>query len=264
MVSGSTASDGRDPEINTDTSMDSKAKDDECLPAEGFLSSFTDEKIRAKFIKKVYLIILTQLSVTAGITALFSNHPAIRAFFRDDRTSKGLITYMVSYVIFAITYFGIICVPTLRRKHPINIITLSVFTLALSFLVGIISVYHDAEWVWTAMAITGAITLSLTLFAFQTKWDFTGWGPFICAFIWTVVIFGFLSLFYWQNNQPIWYAVYCALIGLAYSMFLVYHTQRLLRGKKGSISPEEYIYAAIRIYIDIVMIFLIILRLGRK
>jgi len=236
-------------------------------PPEGFGSSFTDEKIRSRFIKKVYLIILSQLAFTAGTIALFSHNTSVRGFFRDKygrRTDNGFIMYWVSYAIFFITYLGIICVPTLRRKHPINIVTLSVFTLAMSLMTGVISVYHDTEWVWMAMAITGAITLALTLFAFQTKWDFTGWGPFLCAFLCVVTIFGFMTIIFWQTNRPILNAVYCALFGLAFSLYLVYDTQRLMGGKKGNLSPEEHVYAAVEIYIDIVMIFLAVLGLGRS
>lgn len=232
-------------------------------PPEGFGSSFTDEKIRAKFIKKVYLIILSQLAFTAGVIALFSHTESIKDFFWDRR-GNGFIFYWVSYAVFLVTYLGIACVPTLRRKHPINIVTLCVFTLAMSLMTGVVSVYHKTEWVWMAMAITGAIVLALTLFSFQTKWDFTGWGPFLCAFLCVVVIFGFMTLFFWQSDRPILNAVYCALVGLVFSMFLVYDTQRLMTGKKGNLSPEEYVYAAVEIYIDIVMIFLSVLGLGNR
>lgn len=35
-------------------------------------------------------------------------------------------------------------------------------------------------------------------------------------------------------------------------------------GKKYSISPEEHVYAAVQLYVDIVYIFLAILNLGRR
>jgi FtsH-binding integral membrane protein len=35
-------------------------------------------------------------------------------------------------------------------------------------------------------------------------------------------------------------------------------------GKKYSISPEEHMYAAVQLYVDVVMIFLAILNLGRS
>ena len=75
-----------------------------------------------------------------------------------------------------------------------------VVTLCLAQIV-VVSVYHDVQWVWMAMAITCAITLALTLFSFQTKWDFTGWGPYIFAFHVVVIIFGFVAIIYWQTGR---------------------------------------------------------------
>ena len=44
----------------------------------------------------------------------------------------------------------------------------------LSFQTGSIAVFHDVYWVLSALGITAALCLGLTLFSFQTKWDFTG------------------------------------------------------------------------------------------
>merc|ERR1711973_578706 len=208
----------------------------------------TDQKIRARFVKKVYLIILAQLTFTACVVAVFSHNQAVKEFFLTPSpngfASNGLILYITSYVVFFVTYIAIVCCEPVRRKHPGNIIVLCVFTLALSLMVGVISVFHQTEWVWMAMAITAALCLALTLFAFQTKWDFTGCAMYLWAFWWVVFIFGITAF--------------------VFSMYLVYDTQRILGGKKHSLSAEEHVYAATCIYIDIVQIFLAVLGLGRS
>lgn len=53
---------------------------------------------------------------------------------------------------------------------------------------------------------------------------------------------------------------------LLFSVYLIYDTQLMMGGDhKFSISPEEYVFAALNIYLDIIMIFLYILRLfGRE
>ena len=53
-------------------------------------------------------------------------------------------------------------------------------------------------------------------------------------------------------------------MALLFSLFLVYDTQRIMGGKKHSISPEEHIFASITIYIDVVYIFLAILGIGGR
>lgn len=47
--------------------------------------------------------------------------------------------------------------------------------------------------------------------------------------------------------------------------FLAVDTQLLLGNKKLSLSPEEYVFAALNLYLDIIQIFLYILRImGRS
>ena len=46
--------------------------------------------------------------------------------------------------------------------------------------------------------------------------------------------------------------------------FLVYDTQMIVGGRKHELSPEEYVYGALQLYIDVVYLFLIILSLFGK
>ena len=47
--------------------------------------------------------------------------------------------------------------------------------------------------------------------------------------------------------------------------FLVYDTQMVVGGRKHQLGPDEYIYGAVQLYLDVVYLFLIILSLfGKK
>ena len=93
---------------------------------------------------------------------------------RCAHTGSAMIFYIVGYVIFIISYFAIACCERVRKKSPGNIIAISIFTLSLSLMVAMICLFHDVIWVLQAMGITAALCLGITLFAFQTKIDFTG------------------------------------------------------------------------------------------
>ena len=43
--------------------------------------------------------------------------------------------------------------------------------------------------------------------------------------------------------------------------FLVFDTQQIIGGRKHEMSPEEYIFGALQLYLDIVYLFLMILTL---
>ena len=56
--------------------------------------------------------------------------------------------------------------------------------------------------------------------------------------------------------------VYSSLGVLVFSLYLIYDTQMMLGGKhKLSISPEEYIFAVLTIYLDVIQLFLHIIHL---
>lgn len=243
----------------------------------GFGSSFSTKEIRAKFIRKVYATLLSQLMITVAFIAVFVFTPPIRSFYcaheavDDDgmwhcrgASQNGLIMYIVSYVIFFITYLTIACCQSVRRKFPGNLVAMGIFTLALSVWVASIAIYHDVYWVFMAMGITAALCLGLTLFSFQTKIDFTGIGMYLFAACWILFIFGILAAVFAARHYPVVHTVYSALIAILFSFFLIYDTQQIMGGKKYSISPEEHVYASIQLYIDVVYIFLAILNLGKR
>jgi len=72
-------------------------------------------------------------------------------------------------------------------------------------------------------------------------------------------IFSILAAFL-RSRYPIIQLVYACGGALLFSIYLVYDTQMMMGGKKKySISPEEYIFATLNLYLDIVQIFMYIL-----
>lgn len=72
-----------------------------------------------------------------------------------------------------------------------------------------------------------------------------------------LLIFGIIAMI-WHGK--IMTLVYASLGALLFSFYLIYDTQMMIGGShKYSISPEEYIFAALNLYLDVVNIFLYIL-----
>lgn len=101
--------------------------------------------------------------------------------------------------------------------------------------------------------------MALTIFALQTKYDFTACGGFLLAAMVCLLIFGIVAMF-WRAH--IVQTIYAGCGALLACVFLIYDTQIMMGGEhKYSISPEEYIFAALNLYMDVVRIFLFILQL---
>lgn len=224
--------------------------DAESATVKGF--DFNDQSIRRGFIKKVYSILTLQLAITFVFVSFVLYHNPTKLWVRQH---PGM--FWVAFVVMLATLIGITCCGDLRRKAPMNFIFLGLFTFAESFLVSVITANYSSQEVMLAFGITAAVCLGLTLFAFQTKYDFTMMGGFLFTAVLVLFLFGLIAMFFPGKIMTLVYASAGALI---FSMYLVYDTQIMLGGEhKYSISPEEYVFAALSLYLDVINIFLHIL-----
>ena len=217
-------------------------------------TAFSEKSVRAGFIRKVYSILFGQLLVTIGIVCLFVFHKPTGHYVR---THIGM--FYAAWVVTIIVMIAIACCEKVRRSFPTNFIMLSIFTLAEGYLLGVISAHYNITDVLMAMGIVAVVVLAITIFAFQTKWDFTMMGGCLFVALIVLLVFGFLSIFFYSR---ILHLVYACLGALIFALYLVFDTQIMMGGgKKYSLSPEEYIFAALNLYLDIVMLFMYILQI---
>ncbi|GFS47611.1 protein lifeguard 1 [Nephila pilipes] len=217
------------------------------------LTSFSDAHIRKVFVRKVYLILTIQMLFTLGILSIFIFEPHVREFVRDNT--------FVRYIFLAIfigIYLGLACSGSMRRKFPTNIILLSIFTLSAAFVLGSISSYFETTAVFITIGITTGVCIAVILFSFHTKFDFTTCGGMLCILLLILLLFGIIAIFVREQIMTMIYAAFGAIV---FVLYLAYDTQMLMGGKTVEINPEEYIFAAIHIYIDVIYIFLFLLML---
>jgi len=217
--------------------------------------SFGDKAVRLGFIRKVYSILCAQLTVTLGIVAVFTAE-SVKNYARTE----GWWIFVIAIIVMLVTLIGLACCESVRRKTPQNYIFLGLFTVAEGFLLGMATASYSVPEIMMAVGTTAAIVLALTIFAFQTKIDFTAWGGALLACLLVFVIFGFIAAF--LPGQRTVRLVYAAIGCIIFSLYIIYDTQLMLGGKhKYSLSPEEYVFAALNLYLDIVNLFLYILQI---
>ena len=225
-----------------------------------------EKSVRLGFVRKVYGILVIQLMVTVGISSLFIVNEDCR---RLARTQPNII--WAAYIVMLVTIIVLSCCGELRRKHPHGMIGLSVFTLATSFFVGIISsIYAQVigEWiVIEALLMTALIVVGLTIFAFQTKYDFTRFNGFIVALLmWAMMLLMFNFVIIMDTRFS--YTLYAS-CGAAFMCFFIVHDTQLMIGgnHKYQLQVDEHVFAALNLYLDIVNLFLYILSIlngGRR
>ncbi|XP_049895175.1 fas apoptotic inhibitory molecule 2b isoform X1 [Epinephelus moara] len=219
--------------------------------------AWDDKVIRQTFIRKVYAILLVQLLVTVGIVCLFSFCAPVRYFIQ---THPGL--YMASYLMFFATYIALSCCGDLRRQFPWNVILLVLFTVSMAFMMGFVSSFYNTKSVALCLGITALVCLCVTIFSFQSKIDVTSYQGvlfslcmvmLLCAITLSIVVpFGYV---------PWLHALYAVGGAILFTLFLAFDTQMLLGNKRYTISPEEYIFATLSIYLDIIYLFSFLLQI---
>uniref|UniRef100_A0A672G253 Protein lifeguard 3-like n=1 Tax=Salarias fasciatus TaxID=181472 RepID=A0A672G253_SALFA len=224
-------------------------------------SGWDDLSIRHAFIRKVYLILASQLLVTTAIVAVFTFVQPVRSFVQRNQA-----VYWASYGVYFVTHLVLVCC---KVKCVSNIILSFFFfvlfllqTLALSYMTGSVSSYYDTKAVFLALGITAVVCIAVTVFCFQTKVDFTKCRGLFCVLGIVMFVTGIITIIVLSFKYIPWlHMLYAALGAIVFTLFLAYHTQLLIGNRKYSISPEEYVFAALSIYTDIIQIFLFLLQI---
>merc|ERR1712126_24792 len=138
-----------------------------------------------------------------------------------------------------------------------NLILLAAFTIVESYTIGVLVSFYDVAVVLQAFFLTAGVVVGLTAFTFQTKRDFSHWGTGLMAGLWILILGGFMQIFVGGEVTETAMAVGGALL---FSGFIIFDTQMIMT----RVSPEDYITATIELYLDIVNLFIEILKVLEK
>ncbi|XP_017151363.1 protein lifeguard 1 [Drosophila miranda] len=215
---------------------------------------FEDKSTRRSFIMKVCLITAFMLLATTAILAIFvTNEDAKSWLFRNFWIV--IVALVTTFVILIMCCY---C-PFLFRKKPINYILLMIYVAGESIIISFISMKYLPSQVLMAIGYTALLVVALALFARFAPCDFTGCGPYLMIILLVMVVMCIVMFFY----RSFWLLIiFCSLGILVFSLYLVVDIQMMIGGKhKNQYDEEDYILAALSIYIDIIHLFMYILML---
>lgn len=209
--------------------------------------------VRKNFVRKVYSILAVQMLITVAMVLPFYYFESLRVFVMVNPAIiwAALLSTMAFMCV-------ITCNPQLGRTFPQNLWLLGGFTICEGFLIGVICV--NSTGVLLAAMVTCAIVISLTVYAMVTEIDFTGYGVYLF-----VALIGLITVqIFAMILQLPWLDTFAALFGaVLFSFYLIHDTQTIVDGKHSAyaISIDDYIFASLVLYLDIINIFLNILHL---
>ena len=216
-------------------------------------------QIRAGFIKKVYGILSIQLMITFGSVFLFQLQPIKKYIFNNQQLAGNIL--IVCCFTFLALFLILICNRNLAKTVPYNYIYLFAITLCESLACSVISSIYSFQIVATALALTIVSTLVITFYACTTKTNFSYYRMGMFILFSQIFMIGLIEALFRLETL---YILYTFIMTIMVGFYLVYDTQ-LIIGKFGvAYSVDDYIFATLEIYMDIIRLFLLILRiLGR-
>ncbi|KAE9365375.1 UPF0005-domain-containing protein [Stipitochalara longipes BDJ] len=203
--------------------------------------------IRMAFVRKVYAILSVQLISTAVLSSISFWSSGFKVWIQSNAWMMWLSLFgAIGFML--LTYWK-------RKSYPMNLFFLAGFTGLEAYSVAVIVSFFDTKIVLQAVLLTAGIFVGLTLFACQTKYDFTSWMPYLFGGLWALILFGFVAAFFPYSSTT--ELIYGGLAALIFSGYILVDTQLIMR----HYHVEEEIAAAISLYLDVINLFLAILRI---
>ena len=213
---------------------------------------------RLRFIRKVLGIVAVQLYITTAITLIPTLNPNAAVWILAH---KGWFWFAL--ILMLTTNLAIICAPNVAREVPTNYLLLLAFTAAESYLVAYTSSLYQPGSVLMAAFLAASVVLGLTIYALTTKRDFSMSGGSLFIFGIAISICSLVLLF--VPDSPFWTVVYSGASVILFGFYLIYDVQIIVGGGRYEIDMDDYVIGALIVYMDIIMLFLHILKLiGEK
>ena len=219
--------------------------------------SLAESEDRMGFVKKVYGILATQLLVTAFIALVPYLSDTYRQYMFEN------VWVLIVSAIFTVVFVLVLSFfRGLARTVPTNYILLFAFTFCEAILVAYACAVEDPQTVITAVFMTAGIVVGLTIYAMTTKSDYTTCGAALFMILAALIMFGIFAIIF---NSQVLYTFYCLIGVVVFGFYIIMDTQLIIGGHQHQLSEEDYIVGAMILYMDIIVLFLKLLRLlGRK
>jgi FtsH-binding integral membrane protein len=207
---------------------------------------------RLTLIRRTYSLVFASVLVTIGGVAVGFTQPQIM-----DAVAAH------PFISFIIVFAPLLMAQRMDTAFPANVGFMFLFTfimgLWLSPLLFLVNKTQPGV-IGEAALLTGSTFGVLTAYAFVSRRDFSAWGGFFVVGLWVLIGASLINIFVQNVNVDLWLA---ALTVFIFSGLLIFRTWQI----RNVFGPDQYVVAAISIYMALINLFLAILRIvggGRR
>jgi FtsH-binding integral membrane protein len=144
-----------------------------------------------------------------------------------------------------------------RHAFPTNLGLVFLFALVEGVAIAPILAWYgrsNPALIGQAGLLTGSTFGVLTVYAWASRRDFSAWGSFFTVGLWVLIATSLLNLVFRNATASLWLSAATVLV---FGGLLVFDTWRI----RNVFGPDDYVEAAVSIYLDLLNMFLAILHL---
>ena len=218
--------------------------------------STTAKSNLAVFIKKTYQLFASSLlSASAGayIGTVYLANSLVKVT-PDGR--MGVAGWFWGLVILEfVLLFGLMAA---KKKEGLNLVLLFAFTFVTGLtlaptLAGFLAMPGGASIVTEAFVLTTVAFGGLSIFAMNTKRDFSAMGKMLFITLIVVIVASLINIF---TASPLFQLIIASVSAILFSAFILYDTQNIIRG-----NVETPVEAAVMLYLDFLNLFISLLQI---
>jgi FtsH-binding integral membrane protein len=201
---------------------------------------------RATLVRRTYSLVLVSVLVTMVGASFGLSQPQLMAAVAQH-----------PFIAFICALAPLLLATRKKAEFPMNIGLVLLFNLAMGVMISPTLFFYGRTQpgvIGQAAVLTIGAFGILTLYAFVSRRDFSAWGSFLMVGLWVLIGTMLLNFFFQNAAVGLWLA---AVTVLLFSGLLVFDTWRL----RNVYGPDEYVGAAVQIYLDLLNMFMAILRL---
>lgn len=201
---------------------------------------------RATLVRRTYGLVFVGIVATLIGAAFTATQPALMQAVANHPFLSAICWFIPLFMA-----------QSQARNYPRNIILTLLFTFIVGVWLAPMLLYYT-KMQPTVLANAGLLTFStfgvLTLYAAFSRRDFSAWGGFFTVGVWVLLATMLLGMFVPTLGSSMWISGAGVFV---FSGLLVFDTWRIMRS--GQFTDQDYVFAAVTIYLDLLNIFLFIL-----
>jgi FtsH-binding integral membrane protein len=209
---------------------------------------------RATLARRTYGLVFLSVLVTMGGVAFAGTQPALR----DAVALHPFLSFIAVLAPLLLAQMN-------ARSFPRNVILTLLFTFVEGIFISPV-LYYMQQTAPGAVGQAGILTFSafgaLSLYSLTSRRDFSAWGSFLTVGLLVLIVALIINSFVASVGAYLWLSAVGVLI---FSGLLVFDTWRFMRS--GRFGQDDYVFAAVQIYLDLLNMFMFILSLlggGRR